>query len=311
MRLISIFYSIVIRWQSVITGLFARQSSCGFRQKVSVQATYVIVTCLLATGNAYASPVSLDSTEQWVMKSAEGRDYRIMVSLPEGDIPYTGGYPVIYLLDGNAYFPAFHAAKRAMDDLRSSIIVAIGYPNSAPLDLERRAYDLSPPQPPERNKPAQGGQDLFIRFIENRLMPEVNRRFKTDADQTSLVGHSFGGMFAVYTLFTRPDLFKHVVAISPTLWWNDRYLMAPERQFVIGAHTGKINLVNSSLKLLIGGKEMPQEIQDARSLQIRLEELSQYGFRSDFQIEPRESHMSIMFHSAADVLEELMSTRRY
>ncbi|WP_426811279.1 alpha/beta hydrolase [Pseudomonas sp. WOUb67] len=266
---------------------------------------------LLLANLAHANPVALDGTEQWTMHSAEGREYRIMVSLPEGDVPWTGGYPVIYLLDGNAYFPALHAAKRAQDRLRGSILVAIGYPSDTPLDFERRAFDLSPPQPAERNTPPQGGQDLFLDFIEKRLMPQVNARFKVDQDQRSLVGHSFGGMFGVYALFTRPQLFQHVVAISPSLWWRDRYLMEPERAFTQKAHAGKLDLTHSSLTLLIGDREMPQEIQDARALQMRLQALSQYGLRSDFQVEPGEDHMSIPFRVSARVLDELISTRRF
>src|SRR3546814_13135604 len=44
------------------------------------------------------------------------------------------------------------------------------------------------PVPQERNNPPQGGQDLFLDFIEQRLMPRVNERFKVDQDQRSLVG---------------------------------------------------------------------------------------------------------------------------
>lgn len=51
-----------------------------------------IGTLLLASLSlAQADPVSLDGSEQWTMKSAEGREYRIMISLPEGDVPWTGG----------------------------------------------------------------------------------------------------------------------------------------------------------------------------------------------------------------------------
>jgi len=266
---------------------------------------------LLASSVARAEPVTLDSTEQWTMKSAEGREYRIMVSLPEGDVPWTGGYPVIYLLDGNAYFPALHAAKRAQERLRGAILVGIGYPSDTPLDFVRRAYDLSPPAPAARNTPPQGGQDVFLDFIEKRLMPKVNERFKVDQDQRSLVGHSFGGMFAIYTLFTRPQLFQHYVAISPSLWWQDRYLLPHERTFTANAHAGKLDLTHRSLSMSAGDREMPQELQDVRSLQLRLENLSQYGLRSDFQIEAGEDHEAIPFRVPNRVLDELMSTRRY
>lgn len=258
-----------------------------------------------------AEPAPLDGSEQWLMKSAEGRDYRIMVSLPEGDVPYTGGYPVIYIVDGNALFPAFHAAKRVQEHWKGAILVAIGYPSNTPYDFNRRAFDLSPPQPAERNDPPQGGQDLFLDFIEKRLMPKVNERFKVDQDQRSLVGWSFGGMFGVYSLFTRPALFQHVVAISPSLWWRDRYLLAHERAFTEQAHAGKLDLTHTSLSIWAGDREMPQEIQDVRALQRRLENLSQYGLRSDFQLEAGEDHMSIPFRVTTRVLEELLTTRRF
>lgn len=260
---------------------------------------------------AQAEPAPLDGSEQWLMKSAEGRDYRIMVSLPEGDVPYTGGYPVIYIVDGNALFPALHAAKRVQEHWKGAILVAIGYPSNTPYDFNRRAFDLSPPQPAERNDPPQGGQDLFLDFIEKRLMPKVNERFKVDQDQRSLVGWSFGGMFGVYSLFTRPALFQHVVAISPSLWWRDRYLLAHERAFTEQAHAGKLDLTHTSLSIWAGDREMPQEIQDVRALQRRLENLSQYGLRSDFQLEAGEDHMSIPFRVTTRVLEELLTTRRF
>ena len=66
---------------------------------------------------------------------------------------------------------------------------------------------------------------MLLDFIEHRLMPRVNKRFKVDLDQRSLFGWSVGGMFGIYALFTRPALFQHVVAISPSLWWRDRYLL--------------------------------------------------------------------------------------
>jgi pimeloyl-ACP methyl ester carboxylesterase len=37
-----------------------------------------------------------------------------------------------------------------------------------------------------------------------------------------LVGHSLGGLFAVYALIRRPDLFTGYVVMEPSLWWNDQ-----------------------------------------------------------------------------------------
>jgi predicted alpha/beta superfamily hydrolase len=259
---------------------------------------------------AQAEPVTLDASEQWAMTSAQGREYRIMVSLPEGDVP-SAGYPVIYLLDGNAYFPAFHAAKRAQARLRGSVLVAIGYPSNTPLDFVRRAFDMSPPAPKERNTPPQGGQDLFLDFIETRLMPRVSEQFKINQDQRSLVGHSFGGMLGVYALFTRPALFQHVVAVSPSLWWQDKYLLGHEREFTRRALAGQLDLTQNSLTILIGERDSVQMIQDASALQLRLQGLSQFGLRTGFLVEPGEDHASVPFRVPNRVLDELVGTRRF
>jgi predicted alpha/beta superfamily hydrolase len=257
-----------------------------------------------------AEPVTLDGTEQWTMTNAQGHEYRIMISLPEGDVP-TAGYPVIYLLDGNAYFPAFHAAKRAQARLRGAVLVAIGYPSSTPLDFVRRAFDMSPPAPQDRNTPPQGGQDVFLDFIETRLMPKVSQQFKINPDQRSLVGHSFGGMLGVYALFTRPLLFQHVVAVSPSLWWQDKYLLGPEREFTKRALAGQVDLTQSSLTVLMGERDSVQMIQDASALQLRLQGLSQLGLRSGFLVEPGEDHASVPFRVPNRVLDELVGTRRF
>lgn len=278
-----------------------------------IRGLFTLLGALLLGGVmvAQAEPVALDGTEQWTLKSAGGLEYRIMISLPEGDVPYSGGYPVIYLLDGNAYFPAFHAAKRAQPRLRGSILVAIGYPSTTPLDFARRAFDLSPPAPPERNTPPQGGQDLFLDFIETRLMPKVSQQFKVDQDQRSLVGHSFGGMLGVYALFTRPSLFQHVVAISPSLWWRDQYLLEPERAFTKRALAGQLDLTQNSLTLVMAERDMVQAIQDASALHLRLQGLSQLGLRSGFSIEPGEDHASVPFRVPNRVLDELVGARRF
>ncbi|MBD8685181.1 alpha/beta hydrolase [Pseudomonas sp. CFBP 13719] len=260
---------------------------------------------------AHAQPVTLDGTEQWTMQSEGGLEYRIMISLPEGDVPYTGGYPVIYLLDGNAYFPAFHAAKRAQAKLRGSILVAIGYPSDTPLDFARRAFDLTPPAPADRNTPPQGGQDLFLDFIQTRLMPKVSEHFKVDEDQRSLVGHSFGGMLGVYAMFTRPTLFQHVVAVSPSLWWRDQFLLAPERAFTERVRAGQLDMTQTSLSIVMAERDSVQGIQDARALYSRLQELSGTGLRTGFVVEPGEDHASIPFRIPNQVLGELIGARRY
>ena len=268
--------------------------------------------CLTFTSVCLASetPVTLTGTVEWQMNSERGQPYRILISLPEGDVPYTGGYPVLYVLDANAYFASFHEAKRAQRAYRHAIVVGLAYPGEEPLNFLRRAWDFSPPVPEERNTPPQGGQDELINFLADKLMPAIAERFPVDADQQSLFGHSFGGMFAIHTLYQRPELFNHLVAASPSIWWNDRFLLVEERAFVEQANSGDLNLTHTSLALMLGERDSPQEIQDSQALQQRLAPLSSHGLRTSFYVEPGEDHMSVPFKLVNRVLREVLTARQ-
>ncbi|WVM94347.1 alpha/beta hydrolase-fold protein [Halopseudomonas pachastrellae] len=177
------------------------------------------------------------------------------------------------------------------------------------MNFLRRAWDFSPPVPEERNTPPQGGQDELINFLADKLMPAIAERFPVDADQQSLFGHSFGGMFAIHTLYQRPELFNHLVAASPSIWWNDRFLLVEERAFVEQANSGDLNLTHTSLALMLGERDSPQEIQDSQALQQRLAPLSSHGLRTSFS-KPGEDHMSVPFKLVNRVLREVLTARQ-
>ena len=260
--------------------------------------------------SAAAEPVALSGTREWQLRNADGDAYRIMISEPQGELPYTGGYPVLYVLDANAYFASLHEAKRAQKAWRRALIVGIGYPGDEPLNFRRRSYDFSPPVPEERNDPPQGGQDKLLDFLANTVMPKVAAEYPVDPGQQSLYGHSFGGMFAVYAFFTRPGLFDHVVAASPSLWWHDRYLLAPEHHFSERVKAGDIDVTHASLALILAERDSPQEIQDAGALQRRLEPLSGHGLRASMTVIDGEDHMSLPFRIENRVLREVLTARR-
>jgi predicted alpha/beta superfamily hydrolase len=256
---------------------------------------------------AAAAPVAMPGTLALTLKSARGADYRIWISEPVGPVPYTGGYRVLYLLDGNAFFGLFHDAKRLQSEFADTIIVAVGYPTDRSHDFARRAYDFTPPAPGAT--PAQGGQDELLDFLEKTLKPAIAARYKVDATQESLFGHSFGGMFALYAMYTRPALFDHYVAASPSLWWANRYLLPSERAFVARVERGEVDVRQSSLLLAAGEAEPAQEVQDVVALERRLQPLSAYGFRTSLRLQPGEDHMSLPASIVTQVLRELLTAR--
>lgn len=51
------------------------------------------------------------------------------------------------------------------------------------------------------------------------LVPYVESHYKTSPFRV-LIGHSFGGIFAVNALRKYPDEFNAYIIISPSLWWS-------------------------------------------------------------------------------------------
>lgn len=167
---------------------------------------------------------------------ASGRTWRVWVQRPAGPAP-TGGYPVLYALDGNASFALAAQLARNQSSrppvLRpdAALIVGIGHPNDAVIDNALRTRDYTPPAPHSARREDQGGADLLLDFIQNTLHPAMAQAFTIDQRRQTLFGHSFGGLFVLHTLFTRPTLFTRYAAASPSIWWNDAQVLQTCRQF--------------------------------------------------------------------------------
>lgn len=153
--------------------------------------------------------------------------------LPPGYATSSERYPVLYLLDGEGHF---HHATGVVQFLAGTLhippMIVVGVPNT------NRTRDLTPPVRADARMsgdpsapiisqvfPTAGGADRFLRFLEEELAPYIEAHYRTQPYRV-LVGHSFGGLFAVHALMNRPQSFHAYIAISPSLWWNDGELVA-------------------------------------------------------------------------------------
>ncbi|KKM19543.1 hypothetical protein LCGC14_1654580, partial [marine sediment metagenome] len=161
----------------------------------------------------------------------------------------------------------------------------------------------------EVNDPPQGGQDELIAFLQTTLQPEIARRYSITKDRQSLYGHSFGGMFALYAMYTKPELFHHYIVSSPSLWWAHRYLIPHEQRFVEQVKKGNISLVDKSLYLLVAEGDDVQERQDIELLADRMKALSAYGLRSAYYLQEDEDHMSLPVTISHRVLRQAFNPR--
>ena len=125
-------------------------------------------------------------------------------------------YPVIYRLDGKGNIPLITAVLERLQDASAApevIIVAIENTN--------RLRDLYPTvnQEPQGPVGIGGGAPKFLRFIENELIPFVDKKYRTHNFKV-IAGASAGGVFVLYTLQTKPELFQAHLAYSAAVWWN-------------------------------------------------------------------------------------------
>lgn len=144
-------------------------------------------------------------------------------------------YPVLYLLDGPGHF---HAVTGLLSNLGQNAIVprmvVVAIPNTD------RTRDLTPSHVDEMYGDSSfvvtsGGGGKFMEFMEKELIPYVEEKYPVTGYRT-FVGHSFGGLTAIYALLSHPDLFSNYVAIDPSMWWDD-WLLVNETDAVLEGNT--------------------------------------------------------------------------
>src|SRR3546814_10703318 len=100
----------------------------------------------------------------------------------------------------------------------------------------------------------------------------------------------FGGLFALYALYTRPQAFHSIVAASPSLEL-DGGVLRDERDFVARLESGKVGKT-SRLMIVVGGRDIDDDPEPARALADRFDRLSGRGLRVRFKRYEEEGHMA-------------------
>lgn len=249
---------------------------------------------------------------------AGGAPYRIFLRIPLGEPP-ARGWPAIHLLDANAVIATTVEALRVQaayplgTGIRDAVVVGIGYPTEAAYDSVRRSWDYGPPPgqgyPPHSEGGPEvrtGGAEAFLCFIEEELKPAIASRVQLDAARQAIFGHSFGGLFVLYALFTRPGAFRDWIAISPAIWWEEHNLLrfAPEG-WLARAHQARVLLGVGEYEQDLApfqrgaadAEERSRRLQEAKTLDETLamaERLTEAGCDATFVAFEGETHMSVL-----------------
>jgi predicted alpha/beta superfamily hydrolase len=133
-------------------------------------------------------------------------------------------YPVIYLLDGSHFF---HSVTGMIENLGMTKVI----PQMAVIAIQNtnRGRDLTPTPMDVSiwtgdSLKTSGGGERFMNFIEHELIPYVENKYSVSNYRT-LIGHSLGGLTVINTVVNRSYLFDNYIAIEPSLWWDNQYLL--------------------------------------------------------------------------------------
>jgi predicted alpha/beta superfamily hydrolase len=257
---------------------------------------------LAQTTPAPAPAYTLPGTETFDLTAKEGgQGYRIYVSRPTQPAP-AGGYPVLYVLDANAFFPGFAGERRLEEFAKEAgggvLVIGVGYPHDQVYDIPARTNDLTlawtAKWPAGQPVVKTGGNEVFARFLLDQLRPEIARRYSVDAKRQSLFGHSLGGLFALHMLYTRPDAFEAIIAASPSIWWSDKAILAEEKAFTDRLAAAKPAGPVSRLMLFVGEKDPMMIPADSEALNTRLQAL---GLSSRFENLANETHITVPYRA--------------
>ncbi len=148
----------------------------------------------------------------------------LYISLPENYRESEIKYPVIYILDAEAYFKHSVTLINFLSDCgRIPPMVVVGIPNV------NRSLDYS--HEPDSTLPGfDCGAERFLKFFQTELIHYINDEYRVN-DYQVLKGWCATGFFTLYTMFSEPELFDACIAATPYVVEDHDYIFRMVESF--------------------------------------------------------------------------------
>ena len=251
--------------------------------------------CLTFLNTSVGQIVSIGESHR-IHSSQVNEDREYKVYLPDSyKWAQDRRYPVLYLLDGDSHF--FHTAA-AVDflsgqgEIPEMIVVAIA---STVRVRDFTQTDWS------SHWIGGGGADKFRAFLSKELIPEIDRKYRTQ-DFRALFGHSAGGQFALYCLTSDPTLFQAYFALSPSLDWDDELPLRSLESYFTSTQKMKTFVYVARGDDYAGGRALA----DFNKL-VEIFGKAPEGVRSQIRSFPDETHTTLPLLGQIDALRSLYS----
>jgi predicted alpha/beta superfamily hydrolase len=193
------------------------------------------LSCMLlkAQTDAGSSTKRIDTIHSILLNE----DRYIWVHVPD-NATADSKYPVIYILDGQILFDEVNTILNRLSNesgknlANEMILVGLG-------NIWQRYRDYSPthitssPWVDSHSALISGGGEKFVSFLENELFPYMQSQYPASSTRI-LIGHSMGGLLAMYILFQHPKMFNYYAAIDPSMWWDGQNLLNESKTILAG-----------------------------------------------------------------------------
>jgi enterochelin esterase family protein len=145
-----------------------------------------------------------------------GRTHPVFVYLPAGYKQTTKNIPSLWVTDGGEYLSLalMHTIlDNLIEDGRIGPLISVFIDPRTDIrnsETSKRMVDYAL-------------SETLTRALIEELRPLLLRKYRisTSPEETGIMGASMGGLCAVFTAFSRPDVFGFAAAQSPAFWWKD------------------------------------------------------------------------------------------
>ena len=228
-------------------------------------------------------------------RNGAGRQYQLHVGLPGSyEKEKDRRYPVVYVTDAYWDFAKITSIAGTLVYDRvvpEFITVGLGYAGEK-LDYDRlRRYELSP-VPFGGEDAASGHAADFLDTIETQIVPLVEREYRVDSSYRVLAGASLGGLFTLYAMYTKPELFEAYIAATPAVVVGNDWLLGYEESF---AKSGRA--LDTRLHVSGGGNESPSFLGGILRFNQRVASRKHAGLAYEFRIVDGERHAGMQMEA--------------
>lgn len=190
--------------------------------------------------------IGAQQTKEEIVSTKTGDTYEIIIRKPKS-FDSTKSYHLVYFTDAG-----INSGKVILSQPEENIknCILIGIAHKGDWDTKRQR-DFIPSDEGGYSDKNFGQASQFFISMKDEMIPYINKKFAKQKSKV-FIGHSFGGLLALYMSMRENKLFDHYYAISPSVWANYKELMKIEKRYAAAnkKYNSNISIYAGSLEFL-------------------------------------------------------------